>query len=61
MGRPSATAVAAAILLPPLGVFLTRGWGPEFWIDTMLTILFWLPGILFALIVLFRPDLLARA
>jgi uncharacterized membrane protein YqaE (UPF0057 family) len=61
MERPSAAAVIAAILLPPLGVFLTRGLGPEFWIDAVLTILFWVPGILFALLVLFRPDLLARA
>jgi uncharacterized membrane protein YqaE (UPF0057 family) len=61
MERPSATAVIAAILLPPLGVFLERGLGPEFWIDTVLTILFWLPGVLLALTLLFRPDLLARA
>jgi uncharacterized membrane protein YqaE (UPF0057 family) len=61
MQRPGATAVIAAILLPPLGVFLTRGLGPEFWIDTALTILFWLPGILFALALVLRPDLLARA
>ena len=54
-------AVIAAILLPPLGIFLARGLGPEFWIGTLLTILFWVPGIIFALIVVLRPTLFARA
>jgi uncharacterized membrane protein YqaE (UPF0057 family) len=59
--QPSAAAVIAAILLPPLGILLSRGIGPIFWIGTLLTILFWVPGIIFALIVVLRPDLLARA
>jgi len=59
--RPGAAAIIAAILLPPLGIFLTRGLGPEFWIGALLTILFWVPGILFALAMVLRPDLLARA
>jgi len=60
-GRPSAAAVIAAILLPPLGIFLARGLRPIFWIGTGLTILFWVPGILFALAVVLRPTLFARA
>jgi uncharacterized membrane protein YqaE (UPF0057 family) len=60
-GQPSVVAVIAAILLPPLGIFLARGLGPEFWIGTLLTILFWVPGILFALAVVLRPTLFARA
>ena len=60
MDRPSAAAVIAAILLPPLGIFLARGLGLEFWIGTLLTILFWVPGILFALAMVLRPALLAR-
>jgi uncharacterized membrane protein YqaE (UPF0057 family) len=59
--RPNILAVIAAILLPPLGIFLARGLGPEFWIGTVLTILFWVPGILFALAVVLRPTLFARA
>jgi uncharacterized membrane protein YqaE (UPF0057 family) len=59
--RPGAAAILAAILLPPLGIFLARGLGPEFWVGTVLTIVFWVPGILFALAVVLRPDLLARA
>ena len=53
-------AIVAALLLPPLGIFLARGIGPVFWIGTLLTILFWVPGIVFALAVVLKPDLLAR-
>jgi len=59
--RPGLGAVVAAILLPPLGIFLARGLGPEFWIGTLLTILFWVPGIVFALAIVLRPHLLARS
>lgn len=59
--RPSIGALVAAVLLPPLGVFLARGLGVEFWIATGLTIVGWVPGICFALLVLFRPDLMRRA
>jgi uncharacterized membrane protein YqaE (UPF0057 family) len=61
MPRPSIAAIIAAILLPPLGVFLARGLGAQFWIDTVLTILFWVPGMIFALVVVLRPDLFSRA
>jgi uncharacterized membrane protein YqaE (UPF0057 family) len=33
------------ILLPPLGVFLTVGIGAQFWINILLTILGYIPGI----------------
>jgi uncharacterized membrane protein YqaE (UPF0057 family) len=59
--RVSPAAIVAAILLPPLGIFLARGLGPEFWIGTLLTLLFWVPGIIFALVAVLRPDFLARA
>ena len=36
------------ILLPPLGVFLHYGIKLEFWICLVLTILGWLPGIIYA-------------
>lgn len=41
--------VILAILLPPLAVYLLRGIGTEFWISVLLTLLFWLPGIIYAL------------
>ena len=59
-GRPGAGAVVAAVLLPPLGVYLARGFGVAFWVAAALTILFLVPGIAFALVALFRPSLLAR-
>ena len=58
--RPSAGALVAAVLLPPLGVFLGRGLGRDFWITVVLTLIGWLPGIVFALVALLRPDLLPR-
>jgi uncharacterized membrane protein YqaE (UPF0057 family) len=49
--------VIAAILLPPLGVFLTRGLTPAFWVSVVLTILAFVPGVLFALLVILAPRL----
>jgi uncharacterized membrane protein YqaE (UPF0057 family) len=36
--------ILLAILIPPLGVFLTFGLGPTFLINIGLTLLGWLPG-----------------
>lgn len=48
--------VILAILLPPLGVFLQVGLGTQFWINVILTILGYIPGIIHALyIILSRP------
>lgn len=41
--------IIAAILLPPLGVFLNRGLGSHFWISVVLTILAFVPGVIYAL------------
>ena len=46
--------IIAAVLLPPLGVFLARGIGTDFWINLVLTILMWVPGVLHALWVVLR-------
>lgn len=41
-----------AILLPPLAVFLhENALNSRFWISLLLTLLFWLPGVIYALIV----------
>ena len=40
--------IVAAILLPPLGVFLQVGIGKHFWINVLLTILGYIPGIIHA-------------
>lgn len=40
-----------AILLPPLAVYLHEGTtNSTFWISVLLTLLFWIPGVIFALI-----------
>ena len=44
--------VILAILLPPLAVYLHEGEiNSKFWIDLLLTLLFYLPGMIYALIV----------
>lgn len=40
--------VLLAILVPPLGVFLQVGFGAQFWINILLTLLGYLPGIVHA-------------
>jgi uncharacterized membrane protein YqaE (UPF0057 family) len=47
----SVLVVIAAVLLPPLGVFLVAGMGRDFWIAMGLTFLFYLPGMAFALFI----------
>ncbi len=46
--------ILAAILLPPLGVFLQEGLGKHFWINVVLTLLGYIPGIVHALWVILR-------
>jgi uncharacterized membrane protein YqaE (UPF0057 family) len=45
--------VILAILLPPLAVYLHQGEiNSKFWISLLLTLLFWIPGVIYALIVI---------
>lgn len=45
--------VILAILLPPLAVYLHQGEiNTKFWISLILTLLLWLPGVIYALIVI---------
>jgi uncharacterized membrane protein YqaE (UPF0057 family) len=45
--------VILAILLPPLAVYLYEGEiNTRFWISLLLTLLFWLPGIIYALVII---------
>ena len=41
-----------AILLPPLGVFLQVGIGKHFWINILLTLLGYIPGIVHAVYII---------
>jgi uncharacterized membrane protein YqaE (UPF0057 family) len=43
-----------AIFLPPLGVFLQVGLGRDFWINLVLTVLGYFPGIIHAVWVILR-------
>ena len=45
--------IILAILLPPLAVFLYQGEiDTKFWISLILTLLIWLPGVIYALLVI---------
>lgn len=46
--------ILAAILLPPLGVFLQVGIGIDFWINILLTLFGYVPGIVHAIWVIAR-------
>lgn len=46
--------VICAILLPPLGVFLQVGIGMHFWINILLTLLGYIPGIIHAIWIIAR-------
>lgn len=44
--------IILAIILPPLGVFLQVGIGGHFWLNILLTLLGYIPGIVHALYVI---------
>ena len=46
--------ILIAILIPPLGVFLQVGLGLQFWLNILLTILGYVPGIIHAIWVIMR-------
>ncbi|TFK76540.1 plasma membrane proteolipid 3 [Pluteus cervinus] len=46
--------IIAAVLLPPLGVFLEVGCSGQFFLNIVLTILGYIPGIVHALYIIFR-------
>ncbi len=46
--------VIAAILLPPLGVFLEVGLKGHFWLNILLTLLGYIPGIVHAVWIIAR-------
>ncbi|MCB1123951.1 MAG: YqaE/Pmp3 family membrane protein [Verrucomicrobiae bacterium] len=46
--------ILLAILLPPIGVFLQVGFGIHFWLNILLTILGYIPGIIHAVWIITR-------
>lgn len=45
-----------AIFIPPLGVFLQEGFKPHFWINIILTMCGYFPGLIHALIVIMKEN-----
>lgn len=48
--------IIIAIILPPVGVFLQVGIGKHFWLNILLTILGYLPGIVHAVWVIAKKK-----
>ncbi|WP_226550959.1 MULTISPECIES: YqaE/Pmp3 family membrane protein [Celeribacter] len=48
--------ILAAIFLPPLGVFLQVGFGKHFWLNILLTLLGYIPGIVHAVWIIARTP-----
>lgn len=48
--------ILLAVFLPPVGVFLTVGIGSAFWINILLTILGYIPGIIHAVWIIAKAD-----
>ena len=46
--------VIASIIIPPLGVFLKVGLGWQFWLNILLTLLGYIPGLVHAIWVIAR-------
>lgn len=46
--------ILLAILLPPVGVFLQVGLGLQFWLNILLTLLGYIPGIVHAVWIIAR-------
>jgi uncharacterized membrane protein YqaE (UPF0057 family) len=46
--------VVLAVLLPPLGLFLQEGFGKQFWLNVLLTLLGYIPGLVHAVWMLAR-------
>ncbi len=38
-----------SVIIPPLGVFLTVGLGGQFWLNILLTLLGYIPGLIHAI------------
>jgi uncharacterized membrane protein YqaE (UPF0057 family) len=48
--------IIASIIIPPLGVFLQVGFGWEFWLNILLTLFGYIPGLIHAIWVIARKD-----
>ena len=53
--------VIFAVLLPPVGVFLKVGLGLQFWLNIVLTLLGYIPGLVHAIWIISRDGGYRRA
>jgi len=48
--------IVLAVFLPPVAVFLKKGIMPTFWLNLILTLLFFIPGMIHALLVVTKES-----
>jgi uncharacterized membrane protein YqaE (UPF0057 family) len=48
--------VIASVIIPPVGVFLKVGLGWPFWLNILLTLLGYIPGLVHAIWIIARDD-----
>jgi uncharacterized membrane protein YqaE (UPF0057 family) len=48
--------IVLSVLIPPLGVFLQVGFGLQFWLNVLLTLLGYIPGLIHAIWVIAIRD-----
>ncbi len=48
--------IVASLIIPPVGVFLQVGLGRHFWLNILLTMLGYLPGLVHAIWVISKED-----
>jgi uncharacterized membrane protein YqaE (UPF0057 family) len=48
--------IIASVIIPPLGVFLQVGFGLHFWLNIVLTLLGYIPGLIHAIYIIAREN-----
>ncbi|WP_394152294.1 YqaE/Pmp3 family membrane protein [Loktanella salsilacus] len=48
--------IILSVLIPPLGVFLKVGFGKHFWLNIILTLLGYIPGLVHAIWIIARSE-----
>ncbi len=49
--------IVLSVLVPPVGVFFKVGFGGQFWLNLLLTLFFYIPGLVHAIWVIAKtPD-----
>jgi uncharacterized membrane protein YqaE (UPF0057 family) len=55
-GRMDVLRIILSVLIPPLGVFLQVGFGLHFWLNILLTLLGYFPGLIHAVWIILRTK-----